>query len=187
MRRVFAIAFGIGLISCGEGSTPTPTGETYIAFGSSFGGYEGWEKFDLAAAEAPQDGGIPLSDAGCPSGHDTSAHRVGYLNKRPPSGSTEFPVGTIIVKEMQKGTSPDTWQIFAMVKRGGGFNPNGAKNWEWFEIKRDPKLPLVVWRGVGPPAGEGYGSPACGGCNSCHGAAASNDYVLSPQFNLKNF
>ena len=187
MRRVFAVVFGIGLLSCGQGSPTTPTGETYLAFGSSFAGYESWEKFDLAQAESPDDGGIPLTDGGCAAGHDTSAHRFGYLNKRPPTGSKEFPVGTIIVKEMQKSTAPETWQVFAMVKRGGGFNTSGAKNWEWFEIKRDPNLPLIVWRGVGPPVGEGYGSPACGGCNSCPGVAASNDFVVSPVLDLKNF
>ncbi len=185
MRRVFALVFGVTLLSCSNGPSSSSSGDTYIAFGSSFAGYEKWEKFDLAAAESPGDGGIPLSDAGCAAGHDTSANRVGYLSQRPPKGSKEFPVGTIIVKEMQKPTAESGWQVFAMVKRGGGYNASGAKGWEWFEIKKDANLPLIVWRGVGPPAGEGYGAPACGGCNSCHGAAAGNDFVVSPVFDLK--
>ncbi len=189
MRTRIALALGLTFtlaLACSTGGPSTSDGETYIAFGSSFSGYDKWERFDLAAAEAPADGGVPLNDAGCALGHDTSANRVGYLNRRPPKGSKEFPVGTIIVKEMQKTSAPDGWQVFGMVKRGGGFNPSGAKNWEWFEIKKDPNLPLVIWRGVGPPTGEGYGSPACGGCNSCHGSAVANDYVMSPVLDLKN-
>ena len=185
MRRVFATLVAVAVLACGSSGGPSSSGETFLAFGATFAGYEGWEKFDLAGPESPEDGGIPIAN-GCAIGHDTSTHRVGFLNKRPPAGSSEFPVGTIIVKEMQKPSTPESgWQVFAMVKRGGGYNTAGAKNWEWFEIKKDPKLPTIVWRGIGPPTGEGYGSPACGGCNGCHGAAAKNDYVASPALSLE--
>src|SRR5436190_23381621 len=38
-----------------------------------------------------------------------------YLNKLPPAGDTEFPIGTIVVKTVEAG-APSTWTIHAMSK-----------------------------------------------------------------------
>ena len=94
--------------------------------------------------------------------------------------------GTIIVKEPSDGDLT-TRQIFAMVKRGGDFNPTGAVNWEWFELQNvDSATVQIVWRGFGPPAGETYGgNPAF--CNGCHVIAADNDDVWSSALQLSNF
>lgn len=189
---VGALSLAGGVASCGGtgAASNADAGETFIAYGSNFTDYPKWESTPLATAEHADDGGVPIDDAGCALGHDTSTNRFGFLNRRPAPGSTEFPVGTIFVKEMRKdGVAREGWQVFAMVKRGGGYNQSGAKGWEWFELApvADGVAPRIVWRGSGPPAGEGYGSPACGGCNSCHGVAAGNDYVVSPEFDLKNF
>jgi len=65
-----------------------------------------------------------------------------YIKRPPASGSSEFPVGTLIVKEATGGTIPH--EIFAMAKRGGGFNRD-APGWEWFELQDQPVV--IVWRG----------------------------------------
>jgi hypothetical protein len=76
---------------------------------------------------------------------------------------------------------------FAMVKRGGDFNSEGARGWEWFELEdvEDGGV-LIVWRGVGPPADEGYGGDPLTGCNECH-TPGNNDCVLAPALDLRNF
>lgn len=143
----------------------------FVAFGRDFENFRTWEKFVL-----PED----------PDG--TVVHLAGkrteYLNKRPPAGAKAFPIGTIIVKEMDGDL--ETRQIFAMVKRGGGFNPSGAKEWEWFELtnKADGVGVNILWRGVGPPDGERYGGAPAGACNVCHGGSKSNDYVTSAPLHL---
>ena len=105
--------------------------------------------------------------------------RTHYINMVPPSGSTEFPVGTIIVEAME-GASAHT---VAAVKRGGGYN--GGRNWEWFEVKENPVA--IVWRGLGPPNGESYGGDP-NGCNTCHSACGGdNDLRCSPYLQLSSF
>lgn len=65
-----------------------------------------------------------------------------------------------------------------MVKRGAGYNAKGSPGWEWFELRpRVDKSLGIVWRGINPPDGEGYGRDVSGGCNSCHRQAVKNDYV----------
>jgi hypothetical protein len=92
----------------------------------------------------------------------------------------EFRVGTIIVKQARLPARPEG-QLFAMVKRGGGYNPKGARGWEWFELaERADKSVAIKWRGISAPAGEHYGGDPHGSCNSCHADAKSNDYVKSP-------
>ncbi len=87
-----------------------------------------------------------------------------YINQLPPRGSKDFPVGTILLKTMLRENGKQ--DIFAMVKRGAGYNPKGALGWEWFELSRraDDSL-AIVWRGLNPPDGHGYGGVPTGGCN----------------------
>jgi len=192
--RTFLMAAAAAIFagcSSGGAAVDADAGPAFIAYGTDFIAYDGWESTPLASAQPSADGGIPTDPAGCALGHDTSTDRVGFLNRRPPHGSTEFPVGTIFVKELRKeGVAKADWQVFAMVKRGGDYNRSGAKGWEWFELvpsATEGAAPRIAWRGSGPPAGDGYGSPECGGCNGCHGGAANNDYVVSPQFDLKTY
>jgi hypothetical protein len=118
----------------------------------------------------------------------TSPHLTGprteYLNKKPAPGSSEFPIGTIIVKEIGGG-DVTTRGVFAMVKRGGGYNPEGASNWEWFELANGADgSETIRWRGVGPPLGEMYGGDPLGGCNGCHAGSRANDFVQSQRLRL---
>lgn len=165
-----ALLFACSSDSGDEGSGAS-TGTTYLAFATSFKNYKTWEKFPVTVGDA--------NDV------HTMGPRTEYLNKRPAKGATEFPVGTVIVKELETGAEPDR-KVFAMVKRGGDYNATGARGWEWFELKNEAGGAVsIIWRGLGPPAGEKYGGDPTGGCNSCHGASKAQDFVnsqsLAPQ------
>jgi hypothetical protein len=167
MRALFAIAL---LAACGTSTEPPPPGDVYLAFSSSFADFRQWTYFH---SDGPAPGTQPDPVLG---------PRSQYINKIPPSGSTEFPVGTIIVEVRENGTN----QILAGVKRGGGYNAAGALDWEWFEITENPVT--IAWRGVGPPDGETYGGDPDGGCNSCHAeCGANNDYICTPYLQLADF
>jgi hypothetical protein len=113
--------------------------------------------------------------------------RTEWIRKTPPHGSTAFPVGTLIVKEIY-GVDQDSHHIFAMAKRGCGFNAGGAAGWEFFELSEglDDRQPLtILWRGTAPPAGETYAGNS--GCNVCHAACTDNDSVCSPNIRLSAY
>ena len=118
-------------------------------------------------------------------GGHVATPRTIRVSALPDADATEFAVGTIIVKE---GVVDDDEELHAMVKRGGGFNAAGARDWEFFELQRATDgTPLIAWRGEEPPAGSGYGciSGSCAtttttSCNACHAAADDNDSILSP-------
>jgi len=183
-----AVAVGV-LAACGGNggqSGPdggTADGEVFLAFAKDFTGYHSWEAFDVT-------GGAELAGI-----HDGSTVTE-YINHLPPSGLTEFPLRTIIVKEATGGTIPH--EIFGMVKRGGGFN-NGLPGWEWFELQNISDLIVaaggvddgtdrvkIVWHGFGPPDGESYGGDSTSGCNTCH-ADCGNDGVCAKELALTNF
>jgi hypothetical protein len=182
MRAAFCFAMSgtisLGTAACGSASESDgasgPNGSTFLAFGSTFDDFHAWSSYPVPAG------------TGVGSVH-TSGPRTEYVNHLPTSGSTSFPMGTIIVKETDGGVLADR-SIFAMVKRGGSYNAAGAKDWEWFELQNvDEHSVRVLWRGVGPPAGEKYGGDPNGGCNGCHTAAKSNDYVQSKALQLDDF
>lgn len=159
MKRALLIT--LSFIGCGPAPEPTPMGDVFIAFQTTFDGYETWHSKQV---EGHIQGITHLSGP-----------RTVFIKELPPAGATEFPVGTVIAKEMNDGSQ----QVFAMVKRGGGYNASGALNWEWFELKRvEGGTVRIVWRGVGPPAGEKYAGDPNGACNGCH-ASQENDFVRS--------
>lgn len=175
MKRI-CVVLGLTLAACApvdSTTSPEPAGDTFLAVDSSFTGFRAWEAFPLAPGS---NGTI-----------HTAGARTEYLNRAPAAGSTSFPVGTIIVKESDEEPIADR-QVFARVKRGGGYNAGGAAGWEWFELKNvDAQRATRIWRGVGPPVGEKYGGDPNGGCNGCHGAAKDNDFVLSTSLQLEMF
>jgi hypothetical protein len=155
-----AVAAGAAGCTSSGASDPAANG-TFIAENGDFKGYQNWASFSL---DDPNPGG---------STH-VAGKRTIYINHEPPAGASEFPVGTIVVKE----TSADG-KIFAQAKRGGTYNGTGAVGWEWFELLTIGGVTGVQWRGKGPPAGEIYGGDPNAGCNSCHKVAVNNDYVLA--------
>lgn len=153
--------------SGGDGGVDAGAPTSFIAFSNSFANFRSWTMFH---SDGPTPGTQP---------DDVLGPRSQYINKLPPAGATEFPVGTIIVEARESGMM----SIFAAVKRGANYNAMGAVNWEWFELLENPVA--IKWRGFGPPAGEMYGGDPNGGCNSCHAACgANNDYICSPYLQL---
>jgi hypothetical protein len=145
-----------------------------LAFASHFQNYRQWESF--LTGEDPIDG----------SPHVAGRHTV-YLNKRPPHGSTSFPVLTIMVKEI-KTDDPAKTEIVARAKRAGTYNSAGAVGWEWFELAPVGENGVsIVWRNVSPPVGsDSYLGDLKGGCNACHHGDDTQS-ILSAPLQLSQF
>jgi len=145
---------------------PADTG--FIAFTRDFDGFRSWPHVDV------------YPDAGPGDPAHVESHLVEYINAPPPAGATEFPVKTIIIKE---GLSAAGSRLFAMVKRGGGYNGGGARGWEWFELSEPSgpgSPPLILWRGTTPPITETYGGNVNADCNACHVKAARDAVFVDP-------
>ncbi len=168
-------------VSCTSGaSNGVDSGaETFIALASDFSGFHSWSSTrGVGPPGAPNPS--EATDGGIHSGPMTT-----YINQKPPHGSTSFPVGTIIVKEQNDPALVDR-QIFAMVKRGGGYNVAGATNWEWFELKNlDANDVEILWSAV-PVSSEPYASNP-NVCNDCHVMAHANDFVWTAGLTLSSF
>jgi hypothetical protein len=170
MIRGVLIAVGLAALGgCSQGHDTT-----FIALDRDFIGFTNWRRSDL--------GSDPI--AGHPSGP-----RFGYLNRPVAQGTTHYPLGPIIVKTIGSDPDPTTWEIFAMAKRGGDFNAEGARDWEFFRLRWVADGPHIVSRGRTAVDPEDGGSGYTGSldsafgemCNNCHGAqAAATDHVLSP-------
>jgi hypothetical protein len=168
-------------VACGasapaeEAVQPVDTGPCFIAFSDRFDGFRSWlsAKYDVEMMG--------------PEANHINGPRIEYINAKPPHGQKTFPVGTIIVKEMGL-TDPENYHLFAMVKRGCGYNASGALGWEWMELREVGRGVAILWRGVGPP---GTGTSSYLGsttCNMCHAEDCyDNDAVCSAQFRLATF
>ena len=182
---LFAAIFGIG---CGGGGSATDATDANPVvcvplFAPAFRDFHSWYS---VPGVGPEDAGNGIALAEADSGIHTVKPLVSYINHRPRPGSTSFPLGTIIVKEVNDGDLTSR-QIFAMVKRGCGYNASGAVDWEWYELRNiDADNVLIVWHGYGPMSGESYGgNPDT--CNDCHKGAKANDYVWTTGFQLSQF
>ena len=98
-----------GAAGCSGGRRRAADGAAFVAQNVDFKGYRG---VDVVHARQPGPGG---------STH-VAGKRTIYINHEPPAGATEFPVGTIIVKE----TAADG-KIFARAKRGGTLQHDGRR------------------------------------------------------------
>jgi hypothetical protein len=174
LKKLACAALALFGTACGSPSEQGAShGGNFIAFAADFFDYHAWQSFDVTKDAAP---GTIHPDA----------KLIEYLNKPPPGQSSEFPVGTIIVKEGTDG-DPLARQFFAMAKRGPNWNVGGATGWEWFELRNTATGGvMIVWRGVGPPAGEVYGGDANAGCNTCH-VQCGNDAVCAKAVQLAQF
>lgn len=158
------------LVACLD-HDPIPGTEAaaFIALQSDFADFRSWPATPVTTGD---------------TGHADGARTV-YLNQAAPQGERAFPIGTILVKTITTDAGED---LHAMAKRGGGFNPDGAPGWEWFElVAAADGTPVIKWRGLGAPEGEAYGAlpgsegdtadRITGDCNVCHAGAATNDFV----------
>jgi hypothetical protein len=172
------VAALLGACSGSGDDTETPEAGTgigadscFIAYDTNFANFTQWTSHAYSA---------PISIGG---NIHFAGPRTEYINELPPKGATEFPVGTIIVKEID-GISADTHHIFAMVKRGCDYNAGGAPSWEWYEIEGSAGAYTIIWSGPTAPPGESYADAGNATCNSCHTTCADNDYVCSPDLQL---
>jgi len=167
-RSARGLASGLALSAgCALEAPAQEPPETFLAFSHDFAGYRAWQSY------VP-----PLA---LPGNEHVSGPRTVYLNAVPEHGASEFPVGTIFVKESGEG---DAMRVFASVKRGGNYNAKGAVGWEWFELKGEPDAPTIDWRGFGPANGDAYGGDATGGCNGCHDAEKWDYSWTAMEFHL---
>lgn len=164
--RPLALAALLWAAGCDAPGEPA----VFIALQRDFAPFESWPR-------------VSLGD-GAGEGHAAGARHV-YHNRGPHRG--RYPVGTILVKAVETTAPFTTWELFGMVKRGGGFNADGALDWEFFTLRFDAgRVPVIVARGENPKeAAEGAHGYEDGGsgvtCNRCHGTlAAPTDHVLSP-------
>jgi hypothetical protein len=170
-RRTCRSTAAAVVISAIVGGCEEPAPARFLAFERDFQGFRSW------------DGG-PFEELPA-QGQTHFAGDQRYFIRGPKRTSREFPVGTIIVKQARLDARPEG-QLFAMVKRGGGFNAQGAAGWEWFElVERNDKSVAIKWRGVSAPSGENYGNDPHGTCNVCHARAKANDFVKSPALALR--
>ncbi len=167
-----------------DGGDENADNECYLAFASDFQDYKSWQSYPLTA---PFDMTFP--DGG-PNNVHASGPRTVYINKCPPPGATEFPVGTIIVKKINLVSQAEP-AVFAQVKHGCGYNKGGAVGWEWFDLLTEdnggtPGQVTILWNGLTPPASQSYGGDPTE-CNVCHAAlGADNDSIITSALNLKD-
>lgn len=165
--------FAIAASSCGAPAPVDPRQGpgTFIAFDPDFAGYRSWQSYDLGVMTPP---GHPMG------------RQVLYVSRALPTGATRFEDRTIIIREIQADPDPTKWDLFAMARRGGGYNAMGALDWEFFILSLDSQgAPHIVSRGISP--NETSSSPYHPGegitCNTCHGGeeARRGDCVLSAE------
>jgi hypothetical protein len=177
---IAALLFG-SLVSCEAADAPAGNGggdvdSGFIVFAPAFQDYRSWYSTPGVATGAPDDGVVHVT-----------APLTTYINMKPSHGSTEFPLGTIIVKE---DANPDLTQrkIFAMTKHGDNYNATGATNWEFFELQFNAQGTLTIsWDGTGPPANNDTYGKNPNACNDCHMSAAANDFVWTTGLTLSSF
>jgi len=183
-----AVVLALGGCSSSASVGASDAGGIFLAQESDFDGYHQWTTYREDSG-LPDSVSSPSADGGMAVVHNGGL-RIEYINKLPPHGSTEFPVGTIIVKEI-----PAQNQVFAMVKRGGSYNPYDAgtgasafSNWEWFELSGTESAVSFLWQGAIAPANQAYSGSDPYVCNQCHSAMGhGNDFVASPEIRLARY
>jgi hypothetical protein len=166
-RAALSLMALVALVRCGE-----PASEHYVAFERDFSDFRSWPRVAVGSA--------PLV------GHSEGQR---YVYRRPTpamqgdggagDGGLAFATGTVLVKAVESGAA-DTWRVFAMVKRGGEYNRDGARGWEFFELKIDAAGRVsILARGVRPGVAYDAVNEVELTCNDCHRAAAGTDSVLS--------
>ena len=82
--------------------------------------------------------------------HGGAAHRISQHEGAP--GRDALSGGKrIIAGQIKTAADMASWDLFAMVKRGGGFNEGGALDWEFFILGLDESgTPMIRARGANP-------------------------------------
>ena len=159
----------LALLGCGGDEAAPPEPGLFIALSPQFRDFRSWPRVAISAGDDPIDPTQPF---------------FAYANMPPPAAGAQYPVGSILVHTVELTEDPMSWEVFAMVKRGGGYNASGARDWEFFRLGfASGDVPFIISRGFSPVDDGIYSSGPGRGCNGCHAAtdAAAHDYVLSRQ------
>lgn len=162
MRRAAVIALLACVASCG--AEPPADTTAFIALDRDFQGFRAWPRVPLSAVSA--------------GGHPEGPGQYVYVSRARPSGARDFAVGTMLVRTFELPTLT-SWEIFAMAKRGGGFNADGDAGWEFFRLRLDAQgRVVIVARGIAPRTDtvDTYSTGDHAGCNACHGTADARVY-----------
>jgi hypothetical protein len=167
-RAAIALALALG---CGGGDDPIEPGG-FIALTDDFRDFRAWPRRAVGEGEL---------------GEHPEGPRYVYANQAPPPAGEPYPVGTILVHAIEQTDDPMTWELFAMAKRGSGYNAAGAVGWEFFHLEFSTRgVPVIASRGLNPTVLRTYAGVGPitqgSGCNRCHAApdAALHDSILSP-------
>jgi len=157
------------LVACGTQTTKNE-GEIFLALPSHFAQFKTWRQVELP--DTPAEPGVV---------HFAGKRTLFVLGEH--DANETWPQGSIILKRAEFGDDPTKWEVHAMAKRGGGYNLNGAVDWEWFDIELNASGDFYRIKSRGVKGGESYGNiaPDAPGadCNTCHLAAKDFDYVQS--------
>lgn len=168
MSPARALATFVLLLGCGSDAPLAAEPGGFIAMSDAFRDFRTWPRVAISATEDVPDPSLPY---------------FAYTNQpAPPAGST-YPVGTLIVHTIELTDDPATWEVFAMARRGGGYNPDGAHGWEFFRLGFSRgEVPVIISRGFAPTDSGSYSAKGSN-CNTCHAAqgAAATDFILSRQ------
>lgn len=150
------------IVACSddEKTTTEPEVTEFVAEYSDFAGYRDWDKI---AENSGQDPALGEDNA---HGNAMTRRVIYTKNKDVKMVNGEWPVGTILVKDMYSLETSELTGVMAMVKRGADFNPD-HKGWEWFELNDTDKS--ITGRDANMMGGM---------CNQCHGGASS-DYSFT--------
>jgi hypothetical protein len=159
-----------------HGSPPATPGDgggadVFVAQADDFAEFRSWRSVALGAQ---------------PNSADPPGPRVAFVSDAPDAAAHRYPLGTRIVKAIENAPDPSGWDLFAMAKRGGDFDPSGTHGWEFFLLRLDAGGGIAILsRGTvldnPSDAGAAYGSAGAIFCSGCHGAPGTDatDHVLS--------
>ena len=114
-----------GVAACAGSSSPADAG-TFIALVSDLKGFHSWTNYDAGNEVVDQ-----IHNNDFRTVYIACTKQPGFNCHLPGHGRSQlaFDVGTMIVKESDP-TDGGPPEIFAMTKRGGGYNDAGAVDWE---------------------------------------------------------
>jgi hypothetical protein len=136
----------------------------FIAKDANFAKYDTWTKVGEFKGPNPALG--PAHEGN----NDTVTRVVFIKNNAKRASNGQFRVGTILAKQ-HRAADGKIMGITAMVKRGGGFNPEFG-GWEWFML--NPETRTVLKNAEG---NEVRGAIQM--CNGCHSQAKDKDFVFT--------
>jgi hypothetical protein len=179
------LALGLVLTGCGGNSNAPDGGDNPVddsgapaVFVSQITDFDGFCNWSSAPAMAPGDAGDGV--------HGLGPLTV-YWKKAPPHDASEFPVGTIIVKESQAADA-GARVAFAMVRRASPAVYNAAGGgWEWWSLHDTGNCAFTeLWRGPVSQGSDSYVGTPAGDCNGCH-SRTTNDFVWDTALQLSKF